>query len=146
MWERIAAIATRWMASTPAFCFALWLVIAWLISGPVFKFSDTWQLVINTFSSLITFLLGFLILRSQVKQDLIARIRINEIICALPMASKRVVDLDHLTEDELRDLQVYQLEMARLAAKEAAETDHRNPIDVALDEFERQARVRQGKA
>src|SRR5206468_12309141 len=63
--EHFAAAATRWTGSTPAFIAAVGIIIVWLITGPIFHFSDTWQLVINTGTTIITFLMVFLIQRAQ---------------------------------------------------------------------------------
>ena len=76
--EHFAAAATRWTGSTPAFIAAVGIIIVWLITGPIFHFSDTWQLVINTGTTIITFLMVFLIQRTQNKDSLAIQIKLNE--------------------------------------------------------------------
>ena len=80
--ERLAQAATRWTGSTTAFLLATLAVLVWAASGPIFRWSDTWQLVMNTTSSIVTFLLVFLIQRSQNKDALAIHVKLNEIIAA----------------------------------------------------------------
>jgi low affinity Fe/Cu permease len=102
--ERLAQAATRWTGSTAAFLLAAVVVVVWAASGPVFRWSDTWQLVMNTTSSIVTFLLVFLIQRSQNKDALAIHVKLNEIIAAMEGASKGVVAVEDLSEIELQRL------------------------------------------
>jgi low affinity Fe/Cu permease len=102
--ERLAQAATRWTGSTAAFLLAAVAVLVWGASGPVFRWSDTWQLVMNTTSSIVTFLLVFLIQRSQNKDALAIHLKLNEIIAAMEGASKSVVNVEELSETELQRL------------------------------------------
>ena len=80
------------------------MTVAWLISGPFFRYSDTWQLVMNTISSIVTFLMVFLIQRSQNKDTMAMHLKLNEIIAAVQGASNRLINVENLSEDEVRKL------------------------------------------
>jgi len=117
--EAFSSAVTRWTGSTAAFASALGILIVWALVGPIFQFSDTWQLVINTGTTIITFLMVFLIQRSQNKDALAIHIKLNEIVAAMKGASNRMIDAESLSEDELRTLEEYYSELAKLACKEA---------------------------
>jgi low affinity Fe/Cu permease len=118
--ERLAQAVTRWTGSTAAFSVAILAVIVWAVSGPVFRWSDTWQLVMNTASSIVTFLLVFLIQRSQNKDALAIHVKLNEIIAAMEGASKGVVAVEDLSEIELQHLKErYQRLVDDIAATQA---------------------------
>ena len=97
---RFATLATVWTGSTPAFIGALGVILIWLLTGPMFRFSDTWQLVINTGTTIITFLMVFLIQRAQNKDALAVQLKLNEIVAALEGASNRLINVENLTEEE----------------------------------------------
>ncbi len=80
------------------------IVVVWLVTGPLFGFSDTWQLVINTGTTIVTFLMVFLIQRSQNKDSLAVQLKLNELVAAVQGASNRLIDVEDLTEEELRAL------------------------------------------
>jgi low affinity Fe/Cu permease len=110
---------TRWTGSTQAFTLALGVVVAWAALGRVFGYSDTWQLVINTGTTIVTFLMVFLIQRSQNKDSLAIHLKLNEIVAALEGASNRLIDVESLTEKELDALHRHFHELATLARKES---------------------------
>jgi len=85
------------------------------VTGPIFRYSDTWQLVMNTISSIVTFLMVFLIQRSQNKDTLAMQVKLNEIVAALKGASNRLINVEDLSEDQVRDLHHRYQELARLA-------------------------------
>jgi low affinity Fe/Cu permease len=116
--ERMSEEITTWAGSTSAFMAALTLVIVWALVGPVFSFSNTWQLVINTGTTVITFLMVFLIQRSQNKDALAIHLKLNELVAALEGASNRLIDVEALSEKELRTLEHYYGELAKLAGLE----------------------------
>ena len=116
--EAMSSIVTRWTGSTAAFGVALGVIVTWAIVGPVFHFSDTWQLVINTGTTIVTFLMVFLIQRSQNKDSLAIHIKLNEIVAAMEGASNRMIDVESLSEVELRTLEMYYSELSKLAQKE----------------------------
>jgi low affinity Fe/Cu permease len=103
--ERFAQAMSRATGSTAAFGIALAAVLAWGVSGPVFHFSDTWQLVMNTVSSVATLLMVFLIQRAQNKDALAMHVKLNEIIKAIEGASNHIVNAEGLSEATLSRLQ-----------------------------------------
>jgi len=113
--ERFATAVTRWSGSTSAFSLAVAIILVWLLSGPVFAYSDTWQLVINTATTIVTFLMVFLIQRSQNKDSLALHLKLNELVAAMQGASNRLIDVEALTEKELATLHRYYGELAKLS-------------------------------
>jgi low affinity Fe/Cu permease len=114
--EKFSMRATQATGTSTAFILALLTIIVWLLTGPLFKFSDTWQLVINTGTTIVTFLMVFLIQRAQNKDALAIHLKLNEIVAALEGASNRLIDVEDLNESEIRTLhQHYQrlVEMAK---------------------------------
>lgn len=97
---------------------AMVLILLWLVSGPLFGFSDTWQLVINTGTTIITFLMVFIIQQSQNRDSLAIQIKLNELIAANEKASNRLVDVEDLTEDELEILKTFYIKLAEKIKKE----------------------------
>jgi low affinity Fe/Cu permease len=102
--ERISAAATEWTGHTTAFVWALVLVVGWTLSGPLFHYSDTWQLFINTITNLVTFLMVFLIQRSQNKDTMALQLKVNELIAAQKGAHNSLIAIEQLSEEELRVL------------------------------------------
>lgn len=111
IFERISSSVTKSTGSTPAFIIAFLVIIAWLFTGPIFNYSNTWQLVINTGTTIITFLMVFLIQRSQNKEGLALQIKLNELIASSQMASNRLINIEDLSEDELNLLQSFYVEL-----------------------------------
>ena len=118
--EWFATVATRWSGGSPAFAIALAIVVIWVLSGPLFGFSDTWQLVINTGTTIITFLMVFLIQRAQNKDALAIQLKLNELVAAMAGASNRLIDVEDLSEEELRTLHKFYERLARMAKKDAS--------------------------
>jgi low affinity Fe/Cu permease len=116
--ERFANAATRATGSSAAFLMAVAIVIAWALSGPVFDYSETWQLVINTGTTIITFLMVFLIQKSQNKDSKAIHLKLNELIAAQEGASNRMVDIEDLTEEELDQLHKFYTKIYQLAKKD----------------------------
>lgn len=118
VFEKVAQKATQFSGTTTAFIIALSVILVWLITGPVFGFSDTWQLVINTGTTVITFLMVFLIQRTQNKDSKALHLKLNELIGSLKGPSNRLIDIENLTEKELEILHRYYAHLAELAKKE----------------------------
>jgi low affinity Fe/Cu permease len=118
--ERFSTTVAHWAGRTSAFVLACAIIAAWLLSGPFFGFSDTWQLVINTGTTIITFLMVFLIQRSQNKDAMATQLKLNELVAAVKGASNRLIDVEELSEQEL---QVLQKHYSRLVEIEKKETD-----------------------
>lgn len=116
--ESIANAITSWTGSSMAFGLAFSVILFWGISGPLFHFSDTWQLVINTGTTIITFLMVFLIQKSQNKDGKAIQLKLNELIAASRHASNRMVDIEDLTEEELDVLHKYYVALSDKAEEE----------------------------
>src|SRR5438132_1295819 len=99
--ERFASKVTRAAGSTPSFLLACLAILLWIVTGPIFHFSDTWQLVINTSTTIITFIMVFLIQRSQNKESLAVQLKLNELIAAMKGASNRLIDVESMSEQDL---------------------------------------------
>ncbi|MCX2450188.1 low affinity iron permease family protein [Pedobacter sp. PLR] len=113
--EKASTKITNWTGSPVAFCTAFLVVIVWVLSGPIFNYSDTWQLVINTGTTIITFLMVFLIQKSQNKDSKAIQLKLNELIAASRHASNRMVDIEDLTESELDVLHKYYQKLSDVA-------------------------------
>lgn len=125
--EQFAVWTTTWVGSSWAFVIAGAVTATWLITGPIFHFSDTWQLVMNTISSIVTFLMVFLIQRSQNKDTLAMQIKLNEIVAALAGASNRVINVESLSEEEVRDLHRRYDQLTRQAEQDG---QYRAPLSI----------------
>lgn len=118
LFEKFSARATKATGKPAVFIMAFVIIICWVITGPVFHYSDTWQLVINTGTTIITFLMVFLIQQSQNKDTLAIQLKLNELIAASSKASNRLVDVEDLTARELETLKNFYVKLAELAKKE----------------------------
>src|ERR1041385_7206258 len=118
IFEKCSNIATKKTGSPGAFIIAFTIIILWVITAPMFHFSDTWQLVINTGTTIITFLMVFLIQQSQNKDTLALQIKLNELIAANENASNRLIDSEDLTGEELEVLKKFYIRMSEKAKKE----------------------------
>jgi low affinity Fe/Cu permease len=137
--EVLSETVTNLAGSTGAFATALGTIVVWALVGPVFGYSDTWQLVINTGTTIITFLMVFLIQRSQNKDALALHLKLNELVAAVRGASNRLIDVESLTEEDLRVLRQHYHELATLSRKtsdiaeshsiEEARARHRRKLD-----------------
>lgn len=123
--DKISNKVTRATGQPAAFITAASLVIVWALSGPIFHFSDTWQLVINTGTTIITFLMVFIIQQSQNKDTMAIQLKLNELIACNEKASNQLIDIEDLTEEELRVLKKFYIKLADLASKEeSVHTSH----------------------
>lgn len=138
--EALSTSVTRWTGSSAAFATALGIVLVWALLGPVFDYSDTWQLVINTGTTVVTFLMVFLIQRSQNKDALAIHLKLNELVAALQGASNRLIEVEDLTERELMVLRRHYRELARLA-KDETDLGHSHSVEEARQRHTRKARV-----
>ena len=118
LFDRFSKKVTKATGSPIAFVLAFLVVIAWALLGPVFGFSDTWQLVINTGTTIITFLMVFVIQQSQNKDTMALQLKLNELIASSEKASNRLVDIEDLTEHELDKLKRFYIELSDLAEQE----------------------------
>jgi low affinity Fe/Cu permease len=134
--ETLSSVVTKWTGSTSAFAVALGVVVVWGLLGPVFRFSDTWQLVINTGTTIVTFLMVFLIQRAQNKDALAIHLKLNEIVAAVTGASNRLIEIEALSETELHVLERHYHELAVLA---------RNELDIMQSHSVEEARNRSSR-
>ncbi len=116
--ERASGRVTAWAGSSWAFGLAFGVVLAWAVTGPIFGFSNTWQLVINTGTTIVTFLMVFLIQRSQNKDSQAVHLKLNELVAAVGGASNRLISAEELTEDEVRILHKHFHRLVELAQKD----------------------------
>jgi low affinity Fe/Cu permease len=116
--ERASGQVTVWAGSSWAFGLAFGIVLAWAVTGPIFGFSDTWQLVINTGTTIVTFLMVFLIQRSQNKDSRAVHLKLNELVAAVGGASNRLISAEELTEEEVGILHKHFHRLVELARKE----------------------------
>jgi len=112
---RLAKKASTFTGRPACFALALGTVVVWAVTGPVFKFSDTWQLVINTGTTIITFLMVFLIQNTQNRDTEAMQIKLDELIRVSRSANNALLDLEELEEKELDDMRAHYEEMARKA-------------------------------
>jgi low affinity Fe/Cu permease len=120
--ERFSLKATESTGTSMAFVVALTVIIVWAVTGPVFGFSDTWQLVINTGTTIVTFLMVFLIQRTQNKDALAIHIKLNELVAAVEGASNRLIDVEDLTEDEIKVLHEHFKRLAAMSKEDQSLT------------------------
>lgn len=102
--DRFASHVTRWAGSPLAFTLALATVLVWAVSGPIFAYSENWQLVINTGTTIVTFLMVFLIQQSQNKDCQAVHLKLDELLSALKNARNDMIDIENLSEEELQRL------------------------------------------
>ena len=126
--DHFASRVTRWAGSPLAFCFSMLTVVVWAVSGPAFHYSETWQLVINTGTTIVTFLMVFLIQQSQNKDSVAVHLKLNELLASSRNASNRMIGIEDLDEQDLRDVAQF---YARLAerAKSAGANKEAHSID-----------------
>ncbi|RAW01762.1 low affinity iron permease family protein [Pseudochryseolinea flava] len=117
--DRFSSTATKVTGSSSAFIIAFAVIIVWAITGPLFNYSDTWQLVINTSTTIVTFLMVFIIQQSQNKDTMALQLKLNELIAATKGASNRLIDIEDLTEEELRVIKKFYVKLAALSQHEA---------------------------
>ena len=128
------------MAQAAAFT----LVIGWLVTGPLFGYSNTWQLVINTATTVVTFLMVFMIQRAQNKESAASALKLNEIIAALEGASNRMIDVEELSEEELRTLARHFRHLVHLAKQDTVLT-RSHSIEEAATRHARKMPRRRGR-
>jgi low affinity Fe/Cu permease len=119
--EKSARFAT-WVSvkagSTWAFILALSVIVVWGVTGPIFHYSDTWQLVINTGTTIVTFLMVFLIQRAQNKGELAVQLKLNELVAAIEAANNRLISVEDLSEEDLDTLHEHYRKLAQMAKEE----------------------------
>jgi low affinity Fe/Cu permease len=112
-----------------AFRLALFVVVAWALTGPIFHYSDTWQLVINTGTTIVTFLMVFLIQHTQNRDSQALHVKLDELIRAISGARNCLIDLDELTDEELNRIQSHYAKLARKSKDELRQLQE-DPVTV----------------
>jgi low affinity Fe/Cu permease len=132
--ETLASRTSRLIGSSWSFGTAVLVILAWAVTGPIFNYSDTWQLVINTGTTIITFLMVFLLQHTQNKDGMAIQLKLDELIAAVEGASNRMIDIEELGEEDLLDIKErYQSlvdEVSRLHQERSAvsvDIDERGP-------------------
>lgn len=133
--EIFSNIVTKATGSTAAFMVAFVLILVWGISGPFFHFSESWQLVINTGTTIVTFLMVFLIQKAQNKDSLAIQLKLNELVAAHEFASNRLVNVENMTEEELKVIQKYYTRLSEFTKKEES-LQQSHSIDEAHEQHE----------
>jgi low affinity Fe/Cu permease len=123
--EAFSTAVSNWTGSTTAFGIACGVVVVWATTGPLFNYSNTWQLVINTGTTIVTFLMVFLIQRAQNKESLAIQLKLNELVAALAGASNQLIDCEDLGEEELHTLHRHYAALVEMARKDSSvKTSH----------------------
>jgi low affinity Fe/Cu permease len=115
------------LGSAWAFCGAVLVIVVWLVTGPTFHFSDTWQLIINTATTVITFLMVFLIQNTQNRDAKAMHLKLDELIRALKGARNQLVDLENLSDDDLKKLEQQFQGLRKQAENSRTRTDNGQP-------------------
>ncbi len=113
--ERMSGRATAWTGSSWALAAAAGVILVWAATGPYYEYGNTWQLVINTGTTVVTFLMVFLIQRSQNKDSLAVQLKLNELVAAVSGASNRLINVEDLSEKEIHALQRHYRELVKLS-------------------------------
>ena len=117
LFSRFARGMSKMLGHPLAFGAAVLLIIVWIVTGPIFRFSDTWQLVINTGTTIITFLMVFLIQNTQNRDSEAVQVKLDELIRAIKGADNSMLNIENLTERELQDLQDHYTHLAQITQK-----------------------------
>ncbi|SAL85442.1 Low affinity iron permease [Caballeronia arvi] len=120
--DKFASLVTRWAGSPAAFCLAVLTVVSWIVTGPIFHYSDGWQLVINTGTTIVTFLMVFLIQQSQNKDSVALHLKLNELLASHRAASNQLIGIEDASEDELRRLAAAYLRLSTAQTEEMVGT------------------------
>jgi low affinity Fe/Cu permease len=116
--EKLSNVITRAVGRPIASLVSMLIVILWAATGPIFGFSETWQLIINTSTTIITFLMVFIIQMAANKDTIAVQLKLNELIAANKKASNRLIDIEDLSADELEVLKKFYVKLSELAERE----------------------------
>ncbi|MEP6844597.1 MAG: low affinity iron permease family protein [Panacibacter sp.] len=141
VFDAFSTKVTKATGSPFAFIIAFMIIVVWGITGPLFGFSDTWQLVINTGTTIITFLMVFVIQQSQNKDTVAIHLKLNELLAATKGASNRLIDVEDLTAQELEVIKKFYIKLATLA-KEKGDIKRTHSYEEAEELHEMKAKTR----
>src|SRR5450432_1292678 len=140
IFEKFAIHVTKATGSTAAFIIAFVVVVVWAASGPFFHYSENWQLIINTGTTIITFLMVFLIQKGQNKDSLAIQLKLNELVAAHEFASNRLVNVENMSEEELKVIQKYYASLSKMTKnEESLQQSH------SIDEAEDMNEIKKGR-
>jgi low affinity Fe/Cu permease len=122
LFTRFSNLTSKLAGKPLTFIGAVLIIAVWAITGPLFKFSDTWQLVINTGTTIITFLMVFLIQNTQNRDTAALQLKLDELIVALKEARNEVLDIENLDEKDLDERRKEMLDLAEAARQEPVES------------------------
>ena len=121
---RVTSAVTDWLGSVTAIFVALGVIVLWAISGPLFGFSDTWQLIINTLTTLVTFVMVFVIQSSQNRDSRAIQVKLDEILYVLTNADDDLVGIEDLPESRIKVLQKHVRDEAAAARSDPARREN----------------------
>ena len=127
--EKVSNTISTYSGSSGVFIIAIGLILVWGVSGPIFHFSNTWLLIVNTGTSIITFLMVFLIQKSQNKESIAVQLKLNELIAASHHASNRLLNIQDLSEEELKTLYEHYRTLVELTQKAESNTQSHSVED-----------------
>ena len=133
--ERWSRAVTAWTGSSWAFAAAASVIVAWLVSGPIFHFSDTWQLVINTGTTIVTFLMVFLIQNSQTRAGAAMQAKLDELLRAVDKAREQFIGIEHLTDEQIELVRAALERHAKQIAQNGKTKTTEDTVDRLLDRF-----------
>jgi low affinity Fe/Cu permease len=133
--NRFSASVTKITGGVYAFIIAIVIVLVWGVTGPLFNFSDTWQLVINTGTTIVTFLMVFVIQHSQNKDTVALQLKLDELIAA-SRASNKLINVENLTDEELEKIKKFYADLSDVTKKEKENKVH------SLDEGEEKVEIK----
>jgi low affinity Fe/Cu permease len=136
--ERVSNTITTYSGSSAVFIVAVALIVVWGITGPIFHYSNTWLLIVNTGTSIITFLMVFLIQKSQNKESIAVQLKLNELIAANNQASNRLLNIQDLSEGELNTLYEHYRTLVELTQKARSNTKSHS-VEDAIEAVKEQA-------
>lgn len=139
--EKTSSRITKAVGSSTAFSLAVLVIIVWAVTGPIFRFSDTWQLVINTGTTIVTFLMVFIIQQSQNKDSMAIQLKLNELIASDEKASNRLIVVEDLTQEELEVLKKFYVRLSELAEEEK-DLFSSHSVDEATGQHKRKLELR----
>lgn len=116
--DKFANKVTKTTGKSSTFMVALSVIVIWAVTGPIFGFSDTWQLVINTGTTIITFLMVFIIQQTQNKDTMALQLKLNELIASNRGSSNRLINIEDLSEEELETIKKFYIKLSNLAQKD----------------------------
>jgi low affinity Fe/Cu permease len=122
LFARIASATARQAGRPVIFLLAVFIIIIWAASGPIFRYSDTWQLIINTGTTIITFLMVFIIQNTQNRDGAAVQAKLDELI-RVSEAKNKLIGIEHLTEDEISDIREKSVARARKAGNGTKENE-----------------------